>query len=161
MGPETVQVEDPAPRAAKVAGAPAAPAAGIARIPFGRLILQTARRYGVPPALLGGLVWQESGFNPRARSRAGARGLTQLMPATARSMGVRRVHDPTENVAGGARYLRIQLATFRSKRLALAAYNAGPGAVRRYRGVPPYAETRGYVVRVQQFERRLHAAGLR
>jgi soluble lytic murein transglycosylase-like protein len=136
------------------------PPAGV-RLPYGAEIGAAARRHGLPAALLAGLVWQESGFNARARSRSGARGLTQLMPATARLLGVRRVYDPVQNLDGGARYLRVQLATFGSKTLALAAYNAGPGAVRRHRGVPPFAETRSYVARVLDSERRLRAAGVR
>jgi soluble lytic murein transglycosylase-like protein len=132
-----------------------------ASVPHGRLIATTARRHGISVPLFTALVWQESGFNARARSKAGARGLTQLMPATARGLGVRRIYDPAENLAGGARYLRAQLLRFRSKRLALAAYNAGPGAVTRYRGIPPYAETRTYVTRILALEARLRKAGVR
>jgi soluble lytic murein transglycosylase-like protein len=132
-----------------------------AAVPYGRLIATTARRYGVPVPLFTALVWQESGFRPKARSSAGARGLTQLMPATARGLGVRKIYDPAQNLAGGARYLRAQLVRFRSRRLALAAYNAGPGAVTRYHGVPPYAETRNYVARILALEARLKKAGVR
>ena len=98
-------------------------------------------------ALFQALVWQESRFNPRARSHKGAIGYAQLMPGTAAKLGV-NPHDPVQNLDGGARYLLMQLQTFRSPMLALAAYNAGPGAVQKYRGVPPYRETRDYVVRV-------------
>ncbi len=132
-----------------------------ADVPHGPLIAVTARRYGVPVALFTALVWQESGFNERARSRAGARGLTQLMPGTARQLGVRKVYDPAQNLDGGARYLRAQLLRLRSKRLALAAYNAGPGAVRRFRGVPPYAETRTYVKRILAREAQYRRQGVR
>jgi soluble lytic murein transglycosylase-like protein len=132
-----------------------------AAVPHGPLIAVTARRYGLPVALFTALVWQESGFNERARSRAGARGLTQLMPGTARQLGVRRVYDPAQNLDGGARYLRAQLLRFRDKRLALAAYNAGPGAVARHRGIPPYAETRTYVRTILAIEQQLLAAGVR
>jgi hypothetical protein len=130
-------------------------------VPYGALIAATARRHDISVALFTALVRQESGFRPTARSRAGARGLTQLMPATARGLGVRRIYDPRENLDGGARYLRQQLVTFRSVRLALAAYNAGPGAVRRFKGVPPYAETRNYVVRILRDAKRLRSAGIR
>jgi len=147
----------PAPRA----GTTTSGAINPANVPYGRLIAQAARRHGVPVALFTALVWQESGFKPRARSRAGARGLTQLMPATARGLGVRRIYDPAQNLSGGARYLAAQLARFGSKRLALAAYNAGPGAVVRHKGIPPYAETRAYVKRVLAYEARLKRAGVR
>ena len=146
----------PAP-AAKRAAAPIV----AADVPYGPLIAVTARRHGVPVALFTALVWQESGFNPAARSPAGARGLTQLMPATARSMGVRRIDDAVQNLAGGARYLRIQLLRFRRPGLALAAYNAGPGAVVEHGGVPPYDETQNYVVRVLAIAEALRRAGVR
>lgn len=103
-----------------------------------------ARKYGVPEDLFLRLVTQESGWNPKALSHKGAIGLAQLMPATARKLRV-NPNDPVENLEGGARYLSEQYRTFRSWRLALAAYNAGPGAVKKYNGVPPYRETRGYV----------------
>jgi soluble lytic murein transglycosylase-like protein len=104
---------------------------------------------GVDPALLKGLVAQESGFDPNARSGAGAVGLTQLMPGTAAALGVTDPTDPAQSLQGGARYLREQLDRFGGdERMALAAYNAGPGAVSKYGGVPPYAETQGYVNKV-------------
>ena len=104
---------------------------------------------GIDPALLKGLVSQESGFNPNARSGAGAVGLTQLMPGTAASLGVTNPLDPAQSLQGGAKYLREQLDRFGGdEKLALAAYNAGPGAVQKYGGVPPYAETQNYVTSV-------------
>ncbi len=103
-----------------------------------------ARRYGVPEDLFLRLVQQESGWNPKARSHKGALGLAQLMPATARTLRV-DPRDPAQNLDGGARYLAAQYRQFGSWRLALAAYNAGPQAVTKYGGVPPYKETRGYV----------------
>ena len=98
----------------------------------------------MPEDLFLRLVQQESGWKPTARSHKGAYGLAQLMPATARKLGVDRT-DPYENLDGGAKYLRWQYDRFKSWRLALAAYNAGPGAVVKYNGVPPYKETRNYV----------------
>jgi len=103
-----------------------------------------ARRYGVPVDLFNRLIQQESGWNPKAKSPAGAIGLAQLMPFTARKLGV-NPNDPRENLEGGARYLKQQYNKFRSWRLALAAYNAGPEAVQKHNGVPPFKETRNYV----------------
>ena len=103
-----------------------------------------ARKHGVPEDLFLRLVQQESGWNPSARSNKGARGLAQLMPGTAAKLGV-DASDPIQNLEGGARYLRMMYNTFGSWRLALAAYNAGPGAVQKYGGVPPYQETKNYV----------------
>ena len=148
------------PKAQKETSTPSGPIRAAA-VPYGKLIATTARRFGVSVPLFTALVWQESGFNARARSPVGARGLTQLMPATARGLGVSNSYDPAQNLAGGAKYLRAQLLRFRSKRLALAAYNAGPGAVTRFRGVPPYAETRNYVTRILGLEARLKRAGVR
>src|SRR4029079_8098370 len=118
--------------------------------PYADEITAAARRNGLDPALLAGLVKQESGFNANAVSPAGARGLTQLMPATAAGLGVTDPSDPVQAREGGARYLRRQLDAFGGDvTKALAAYNAGPGAVQRYGGVPPYSETQNYVRIVQ------------
>lgn len=106
-----------------------------------------ARKYGVPTGLFNRLVQQESGWNPRAKSHTGAIGLVQLMPFTARKLGV-NPRDPRQNLDGGARYLAQQYRKFGSWRLALAAYNAGPQAVTKYNGVPPYKETRNYVRKI-------------
>lgn len=103
-----------------------------------------ARRHGIPESLFLRLVQQESGWNPRARSSKGATGLAQLMPGTAARLGV-NPHDPVQNLNGGARYLRMMYNRFGNWRLALAAYNAGPEAVQRYGGIPPYHETKNYV----------------
>jgi soluble lytic murein transglycosylase-like protein len=103
-----------------------------------------ARRHSIPEDLFLRLVQQESGWNPRAVSHAGARGLAQLMPDTARLLGV-NPDDPLQNLEGGARYLRMMHDRFGDWRLALAAYNAGPGAVERHGGIPPFRETRDYV----------------
>lgn len=106
-----------------------------------------ARKYGIPVDLFNRLVQQESNWNPKAKSHAGAIGLAQLMPFTAKALGV-NPHDPRQNLEGGARYLKQQYNKFRSWRLALAAYNAGPGAVEKHNGVPPYKETRNYVKKI-------------
>ncbi|PRY95332.1 transglycosylase-like protein with SLT domain [Hasllibacter halocynthiae] len=103
-----------------------------------------ARRHGIPEELFARLVQQESGWNPGAVSHRGAIGLAQLMPGTARLLGV-DPQDPRENLEGGARYLRMQYDRFGTWRLALAAYNAGPEAVQRHGGIPPFRETQGYV----------------
>ena len=106
-----------------------------------------ARKYGIPVDLFNRLVQQESNWNPKAKSHKGAIGLAQLMPFTARKLGV-NPHDPRQNLEGGARYLKQQYNKFRSWRLALAAYNAGPGAVKKYNGIPPYKETKNYVKKI-------------
>lgn len=112
------------------------------------LTRDAANRHGVPPEIFAALVKQESRFNPGARSRAGAMGLTQLMPGTAKELGVSDPFDPAQSLDGGARYLRIQKDRFGSWEKALAAYNAGPGNVEKYGGVPPFAETQNYVRKV-------------
>ena len=109
------------------------------------LIREAEARYRLPPRLLQALIWAESRFNPLAVSPAGAAGLAQLMPATARELGVANRHDPQENIEGGARYLKQMLDRFGSVHLALAAYNAGPGAVTKAGGIPRNRETPGYV----------------
>ena len=117
-------------------------------------IQQVAVAYQLEPALLHAVISAESSYNPQARSPKGARGLMQLMPDTARRFGVSDPDDPTENLHGGARYLRWLLDLFTDLRLALAAYNAGEGAVQRYgNAIPPYPETRTYVQRVLEFYR--------
>jgi soluble lytic murein transglycosylase-like protein len=116
---------------------------------YDALIQQSAARNGIDPSLLKGLIRAESNFDPNAGSSAGAQGLTQLMPGTAAGLGVTDVHDPAQAIEGGAKYLRTQLDAFGGDEAkALAAYNAGPGAVTRYGGVPPYAETQQYVQKV-------------
>ena len=122
-----------------------------------QLIVQSATRYRLDPLLIYLVMREESGFNYRAVSRVGARGLMQLMPATARQLGIRNIHNPIENVDAGTRYLRRLLETFGGDvNLALAAYNAGESAVMRFgRRIPPYEETRRYVWRINTAYRRL------
>jgi soluble lytic murein transglycosylase-like protein len=123
-----------------------------ANVPYRDQIEAAAARSGIDPALLAGLIRQESNFNAGAVSPAGARGLTQLMPGTAAGLGVGDPSDPAQAIEGGARYLKQMLDRFgRDTVRALAAYNAGPGAVERFGGVPPYAETQRYVRAVQSF----------
>ncbi len=109
------------------------------------IILKYAKIWGVDPLLVEIVICHESGFNPNAVSPAGAVGLMQLMPATASGLGVYDAFDVEQNIAGGTRYIASQLERFNSVPLALAAYNAGPGAVMQYGGVPPYSETQYYV----------------
>jgi soluble lytic murein transglycosylase-like protein len=138
------------PTATLASTASTGPSALSAGTPYGAEITAAAQRNGLDPALLAGLIKQESGFNPNAGSPAGAQGLCQLMPGTARGLGVTDLHDPVQSIEGGAKYLAQQLKSFNGDvARALAAYNAGPGAVQRYGGVPPYAETQNYVRAVQ------------
>lgn len=119
---------------------------------FDHLIAEACRRYGVEFALVKAVIKAESAFNPTAISRAGARGLMQLMPDTATQHGVADTHDPRSNIEGGVRHLRLLLNRFQGDlTLALAAYNAGPETVDRYSGIPPYEETQNYVHRVLQY----------
>jgi hypothetical protein len=113
-----------------------------------RLIWKVARQEGVDPYLLRSMVAAESAFNPSSVSKKGAVGLMQLMPRTARSLGVTNRYNPEQNLRGGARYIKQMLKRFTSVRLALAAYNAGPTTVKRFNGIPPFAETKKYIANV-------------
>jgi soluble lytic murein transglycosylase-like protein len=114
-------------------------------------LVSAARRYQLPVAFLRAVARVESGFNPSAISPKGAQGIMQLMPRTARAMGVRNPHDPRQNIFGGARYLRLLANRWRGDLvLTIASYNAGPEAVAKHRGIPPFAETRRYVERVMR-----------
>ena len=134
------------PEAIKIPGTPnfVPRFAGQYRGEFLQTAKTAARRYGIPEDIFLRLVQQESAWNPSAISSKGAVGLAQLLPSTAKLLGV-NPRDPEENLNGGARYLAEQYRTFGTWRLALAAYNAGPGAVEKYGGVPPFKETQGYV----------------
>ncbi|MFW2330849.1 MAG: lytic transglycosylase domain-containing protein [Nitrospinota bacterium] len=117
---------------------------------YNRIINIVSSRYQLDPIMLKSIIKVESNFNRYSISRRGAQGLMQLMPETADILEVKRVFDPYENINGGAKYFRQMLDQFKNIELALAAYNAGPNAVIRFQGVPPYKETKGYIVKVMQ-----------
>ncbi|MDM8515563.1 lytic transglycosylase domain-containing protein [Desulfobacterales bacterium HSG16] len=113
------------------------------------IILAAAKRYDVEPAIIKAIILAESDFNPRAVSNRGAKGLMQLMPGTAGELGVKNIYSPEQNIKGGVKYFKTLLNSFDGEiRLALAAYNAGSGKVRKYNGVPPYKATRYYIKKV-------------
>jgi cell wall-associated NlpC family hydrolase len=140
-----------------VGSAAAAGSSGLdAGTPYASLFAGASQRYGVPASLLAAVAHQESGFNAHAVSPAGARGLMQLMPATAKGLGVDPM-NPAQAVDGAARMLKSLISEFGRVDYALAAYNAGPGAVHRYHGIPPYAETQRYVPAVMAYQRQVAA----
>jgi len=145
FAPDEVPYPEPADPAA-ASGASQAPAA-TDDVPFGDIIDRLSAAHRVDARLVRAMISVESGYQERARSPKGAMGLMQLMPATARRFNVADPYNPQANIEGGIRYLRTLLDRF-PERLALAAYNAGEAAVERFRGIPPYAETRDYVTRV-------------
>lgn len=118
---------------------------------FSEIIKRASQKYSVDERLISAVIKHESSFNPRAVSPAGAQGLMQLMPSTARALGVTDPFDAEQNIMAGTRYLRQKIDEFNGNlQLALAAYNAGSGAVRKYGGIPPYPETQAYVKRVMK-----------
>ncbi len=152
FGPDAVPYAEPAPAGLPatlpVAAPVATPLLASSQAPsYDEIIDRASATHGVPADLVHAVIQVESGFDERAVSRTGAIGLMQLMPETARQFNVDNPYDPRQNIDGGVRYLKTLLDRFPLK-LALAAYNAGEGAVRRFRGIPPYAETRGYVARI-------------
>ena len=117
-------------------------------MPYGEIIATAAEAHGVNPMLVRALIQVESGYRPKARSPKGAMGLMQLMPSTARAYKVGNPFEPKANIEAGIKHLKTLIDRFGSSSLALAAYNAGPGAVERFNGIPPYRETRNYVSRI-------------
>ena len=123
--------------------------AGKSTADFDSIIDKAASMFNIPAKLIKSVIQKESNFNPNAVSHAGASGLMQLMPATARGLGVKNVFDPAENIVAGSKYLRQMLDRYDNNlELALAAYNAGPGNVDKYGGIPPFKETQNYVRKV-------------
>ncbi len=124
------------------------------------MIASESEKVGIDPNLVKAVVKAESGFNPNAVSKVGAEGLMQLMPSTAQTLGVNTPFDPLENIDGGSRYLKSLLNKYHSVPKAVAAYNAGPGAVDTYGGVPPYQETQNYVQQVLTYQRQYESQNL-
>jgi hypothetical protein len=144
------EVPHPEPVAEDSQGAvPSADPQVLASTPYGEIIAAMSEAHGVDPMLVRALIQVESNYRARAKSHKGAMGLMQLMPSTAREYQVRNPYDPKSNIAAGVRHLKGLLERFNGAvDLALAAYNAGEGAVKKFKGVPPYRETRNYVSRI-------------
>jgi hypothetical protein len=150
--PDEVPYPEPPPPVAITAVEPTGepvPAPGLVMGPYGEIITTLAETHGVDPILVRALIQVESGNRPTARSTKGAMGLMQLMPSTARLYKVRNPYDPKANIAAGVKHLKSLLDRFPTVDLALAAYNAGEGAVQKFNGIPPYRETRDYVSRIR------------
>jgi soluble lytic murein transglycosylase-like protein len=146
--PEPAPPPDPAAQQEVPKGRPAIDVQSLLQTtPYGELISAMSEAHGVDPLLVRALIQVESNYQPRARSSKGAMGLMQLMPQTARQYKARNPYDPTSNIDAGTKYLKRLLNEFELP-LALAAYNAGEGAVRRFGGIPPYAETQAYVTKI-------------
>jgi soluble lytic murein transglycosylase-like protein len=122
----------------------------LAGVPYADMFVRAGAKYGVSPALLAAVAKVESGYHPNAVSKVGAQGLMQLMPSTAKGLGVHNAFDPAQAIDGGAKLLARNLKEFKSVPLALAAYNAGGGAVHKHGGIPPFAETQAYVPKVEK-----------
>lgn len=142
----TCYTDIPASRAERVE--PSGASTKIKDIDYQIIIKETAKRYDIDPSLIHAVITTESNYHERAISRKGAMGLMQLMPSTASLLGVSNPFHPSENIDGGTRYLKYLLESFGDLRLALAAYNAGPEYVKKYRSIPPIKETREYVKKV-------------
>lgn len=119
-------------------------------VPYGAIIFREARRNNLPPELIAAMVQTESDFRPSLVSNKSAQGLMQLVPNTARLLGVRDPFDPEQNIAAGTKYFRYLLNRYDNESMALAAYNAGPGNVQRFGGIPPFRETRNYIAKVNR-----------
>jgi hypothetical protein len=129
---------------------------------FNDIISKAANTHGLDPDLIRAVIMVESAFHVNAESHKGARGLMQLMPQTAKEMGVTNIYNPSQNINGGTKYLKYLMKLFKNDtKLALAGYNAGPGAVKQYKGIPPYAETKDYVKKVMTSYRLLKKRGTR
>lgn len=140
------EVPHPEPEPAQTA--PSLPTEALKSTPYGEIIAAVSEAHGVDPMLVKALIQVESNYKPRARSPKGAMGLMQLMPATAREYKVRNPFDPKSNIEAGIKHLKSLIERFDGVEMALAAYNAGEGAVRKFKGIPPYRETRNYVSRI-------------
>jgi soluble lytic murein transglycosylase-like protein len=145
--PDEVPYPEPAKADTPASAAPAASRPALPATQYSEIISSLSAAHGVDPQLVQALIQVESGYKPRARSNKGAMGLMQLMPSTARAYQVRNPYDPKANIAAGVKHLKSLIDRW-GVELALAAYNAGEGAVRKFNGIPPYRETRAYVSRI-------------
>jgi hypothetical protein len=145
---DEVPFEEPRPAEPVPAPAGASQPQALPESPYTDIITTMAQAHGVDPVLVQALIQVESNYRPTAKSHKGAMGLMQLMPSTARQYNLRNPYDPKANIAAGVKHLKSLLDRFRAVDLALAAYNAGEGAVKKFNGVPPYRETRDYVSRI-------------
>ena len=149
--PDEVPHPEPKPLEAQVAVTPEdgqIDPALLQKTPYGEIIAAMSEAHGVNPMLVRALIQVESNYRPKAKSHKGAMGLMQLMPSTARAYNVRNPYDPKANISAGVKHLKSLLDRLGAVDLALAAYNAGEGAVKRFNGIPPYRETRNYVSRI-------------
>jgi hypothetical protein len=148
IAPDEVPYVEPQAEAPQTPAVPADQQESPLEGPYAEIIARAAEAHGVNPMLVRALIQVESGYRPRARSPKGAMGLMQLMPSTARAYKVGNPFEPKANIEAGIKHLKSLIDRFRGVELALAAYNAGPGAVEKFKGVPPYRETRSYVSRI-------------